>query len=274
MQARLTTKPAQQVISAIQELDLEPVKLRAMDAELGEGWTRDYADSIEVAYKNYLTMLVKYQDHAEDILLSKDVDEFWHTHILQTMKYAEDCQKTFGNFLHHQPHVGEITAADHEKRVAQAEKTRGLYEREFGDVRNAGAAWAGVSVEAEIAGDSDNAAMSAAFVGNGIRADNAAMSAAFVGNGIRAENAAMSAAFIRTGIRAENAAMSAAFIRTGIRAENAAMSAAFIRTGIRAENAAMSAAFINKEITAENAAMSAAFIGTEARKTAPHPIFA
>ena len=46
MQARLTTKPAQQVISAIQALDLEPVKLRAMDAELGEGWTREYADSI------------------------------------------------------------------------------------------------------------------------------------------------------------------------------------------------------------------------------------
>ena len=43
MQARLTTKPAQQVISAIQGLDLEPVKLRVMDPELGEGWTREYA---------------------------------------------------------------------------------------------------------------------------------------------------------------------------------------------------------------------------------------
>ena len=106
MQARLTTKPEQDVIAAIQALDLESVKSRAMDAELGEGWTREYADSIEIAYKNYLTMLVKYQDHAEDILLSEDVDEFWHTHILQTMKYADDCQRVFGNFLHHEPHVG------------------------------------------------------------------------------------------------------------------------------------------------------------------------
>jgi len=207
MQARLTTKPTPQVISAIQALDLEPVKLRVMDAELGEGWTREYADSIELAYKNYLTMLVKYQDHAEHILLSKDVDEFWHTHILQTMKYADDCQAVFGTFLHHEPHVGERTPAVLEKRAALAEETRELYEREFGSARHADAAWAGSAIKAE------NAAMSAMS----IRADNAAMSAM----SIRADNAAMSA----MSIRADNAAMSA----MSIRADNAAMSAAVIR---------------------------------------------
>ncbi len=143
MQTKLTTKPAPQVISAIQALDLEPVKLRVMDAELGEGWTREYADSIELAYKNYLTMLVKYPDNAEDILLSEDVDEFWHTHILQTMKYADDCQEMFGNFLHHSPHVGERSPADLARRVELAAKTRQLYEREFGSARHADAAWAG-----------------------------------------------------------------------------------------------------------------------------------
>ena len=120
MQARVTAKPVTDVIAAIQALDLESVKVRAMDPELGEGWTREYADSIEAAYKNYLTMLVKFQDDAEDILLSEDVDEFWHTHILQTSKYARDCQTLFGQFLHHEPHVGEVTAADHAKRATQA----------------------------------------------------------------------------------------------------------------------------------------------------------
>ena len=206
MQARVTTKPEQEVIAAIHALDLGSVKLRVMDPKLGEGWTREYADSIEAAYKNYLTMVVKYQDDAEDILLSEDVDEFWHTHILQTMRYADDCQSVFGKFLHHEPHVGEVTAADHEKRAAMAEKTRQLYQREFGSMQDAEAAWAGDVIKAE------NAAMSAAFVGQSIMAENAAMSAAFVGAGIRAENAAMSAAFIGKGIRAENAAMSAAFI--------------------------------------------------------------
>ena len=64
MQGRLTNKLVEDVIAAIQALDLESVKLRVMDPELGEGWSREYADSIEAAYKNYLTMLAKYQDDA------------------------------------------------------------------------------------------------------------------------------------------------------------------------------------------------------------------
>jgi hypothetical protein len=250
MQARVTARPQQEVIAAIQALDLEPVKLRVMDPELGEGWTRDYADSIETAYKTYLTMLVKYQDHAEDILLSKDVDEFWHTHILQTMKYADDCDKAFGAFLHHQPHIGEVTEADQEKRAMLAEKTRRLYQMEFGSENAGAAAWSGLPVRA------DQAAMS----GVAIRKDDAAMSgvavqgkgAAMSGVAIRKENAAMSG----VSVRAENAAMSG----VAIRGETAAMSG----VAIRARSAAMSGVVIRKEdaamsgvaIRSDNAAMS------------------
>ena len=242
MKTKLTNRPVEQVIAAIQALDLESVKIRLMDPELGEGWTRQYADGIEQGYRTYLTMLAKYQEHAEDILLSKDVDEFWHTHILQTIKYTEDCEAVFGKYLHHAPHIGEVTRADVEKRVALAEKTRRLYQREFGNERDYNAAWVGISVKAE------NAAMS----GAAIRAERAAMS----GAAIRMENAAMSGA----AIRAERAAMSGAAIRM----ENAAMSGA----AIRAERAAMSGAAIRMEhaamsgaaIRAENAAMSGAAI--------------
>jgi hypothetical protein len=217
MQARLTTKPEQDVIAAIRTLDLESVKLRVMDAELGEGWTREYADSIEIAYKTYLTMLVKYQDHAEDILLAEDVDEFWHTHILQTTKYAKDCQNVFGNFLHHEPHVGEVTAEDHEKRIAMAERTRGLYAREFGDAQDA--AWSGHAIKAE------HAAYSAAS----IRPQKAAYSAA----SIRAGNAAYSAASMRAGRAAYSAAsiqpQNAAYSAASIKVENVAYSSATIK---------------------------------------------
>src|SRR5215213_3409132 len=140
---RVTTKPTSEVLPAIQALDLESVKTRLMDPELGEGWTREYADSIEGAYKTFLSMVVKYPEHAEHIMLSKDVDEFWHTHILQTMKYADECEAVFGRFLHHAPHVGELTDADHEKRAVLTEKTRTLYQREFGSMENAETAWAG-----------------------------------------------------------------------------------------------------------------------------------
>src|SRR5688572_24746548 len=245
MQARLTTKPELDVIAAIQALDLESVKRRVMDAELGEGWTREYTDGIEAAYKTYLTMLVKYPDDAEDILLSKDVDEFWHTHILQTVKYAQDCQTAFGNFLHHEPHVGEVTAADLDRRVALAEKTRHLYQREFGNTRNAEAAWAGNAIESQSAAFSNAAirAASAAFSNATIQAPNAAFSNAAIQAG--------KAAFSNASVRAENAA----FSNASIRADHAAFSNAAVRAG--------NAAFSNATIKESNAAFSNAAIREE-----------
>ena len=272
MQARLTARPADQVIAAIHALDLESVKSRVMDAELGEGWSREYADSIEAAYRTYLTMLVKYPDDAEDILLSKDVDEFWHTHILQTRKYLEDCQNAFGAFLHHEPHVGKVTAADHEKRAVLAEKTRRLYEREFG-AAECEAAWAGGQQAAAFSSAAIRP-QPAAFSSAGVEERNAAFSsasiqprnAAFSSAAIQARHAAFSsasveernAAFSSASIQPRNAAFSSAAIEAG--------KAAFSSAGIEAEHAAFSsagihprlAAFSSASIRAENAAFSSA----------------
>ena len=254
MQARLTTKPVQDVIAAIQALNLDSVKTRVMDAELGEGWTRDHADSIEAAYKTYLTMLVKYPDHADDIMLSEDVDEFWHTYILQTRKYSEDCQRIFGNYLHHEPHVGEVTAADLEKRTAQAEMTRRLYEQEFGGTRQSEEAWSGKSIRADGAAYSSASVhpSNAAYSSATIRATNAAYSSA----AIRTENAPYSSA----SIRAQNAAYSSAAIRSG----NAAYSSAAIRTDRAAYSSSAirpaGAAYSSASIQQQNAAYSSAAI--------------
>jgi len=255
MQARLTTKPERQVIAAIQALDLESVKLRMMDEELGEGWTRDHADRIATAYKTYLTMLAKHQDAAEDILLSKDVDEFWHTHILQTAKYMQDCEDVFGAYLHHNPHVGERTAADLAKREAMAEKTRALYVSEFGFER-AGAAWAGQAIE------STQAAYSAATIREPASAYSAARigakEAAYSAAAIDGERAAYSAA----NIRPQQAAYSAVSIEPQAAAYSAAniqpQRAAYPDASIVPQRAAYSAASIRSQL----AAYSAARIGT------------
>src|SRR5713101_6231111 len=130
MKTKLTNRPVEQVMAAIRALDLEPIKLRVMDPELGEGWTREYAESVERAYRNYLTMLVKHPEDIEEIVVSKDVDEFWHAHILHTMKYTEDCEKVFGTYLHHSPDIGERTQADVKKKAAQVEETRRIYQSE------------------------------------------------------------------------------------------------------------------------------------------------
>ena len=237
---RLTTKPTNEVLAAIDALDLESVKTRIMDPQLGKGWTREYADSIEVAYKTYLSMAVKYQEHAEDIMLSKDVDEFWHTHILQTMKYADDCDAVFGTFLHHRPHIGELTQADYDKRAALAEKTKALYEGEFGGTGEAEAAWAGrisktgAAVSSIAVRESDAAVSSIA-----IRGSNAAVSSI----AIRGGNAAVSS----IAIRHSNAAVSS----IAIQETNAAVSS----IAIRESNAAVSSIAI-RESNAATAAVS------------------
>src|SRR6267378_3515040 len=262
MKTKLTNRPVAQVIAAIRALDLEPIKLRVMDPELGEGWTREYAESVERAYRNYLIMLVKHPEDVEDIVVSKDVDEFWHAHILHTMKYTEDCERVFGTYLHHRPEAGERTQAILDKKAALAEKTRRLYQQEFGQARgeavNSGtAAFCGAAMKAENAAFCGAAvkAESAAFCGAAINAGNAAFcgaavkaeSAAFCGAAIKAGNAA----FCGAAVKAESAAFCGAAIKAG--------NAAFCGAAVKAE----SAAFCGAAVKAENAAFCGAAVKAE-----------
>jgi hypothetical protein len=256
MQARVTAKPQAEVAAAIAALDLESVKLRLMDPELGKAWSRAYADNIEHAYKTYLWMLAKYQDDAEQIMLSKDVDEFWHTHILQTAKYTDDCQAVFGQYLHHNPHIGERTAADDEKRAAMAARTRTLYEREFG--RAAHTAWTGTAT----------APRTAAYSSAAIRPDAAAYSSA----SIRPRHAAYSSAAIHATEAAYSSASihprDAAYSSAAIRPDAAAYSSASIRPQHAAYSSAAihatEAAYSSASIRARDAAYSSAAIRSDA----------
>src|SRR5688572_19376486 len=104
MKEQSPSKPIQEIVAAIQALDLEPIKFKLMDPDEGKGWSRETAEHMEGEYKKFLTLLVKYPEAT--IAPSKDVDAFWHGHILDTMKYAEDCERVFGYFLHHFPYFG------------------------------------------------------------------------------------------------------------------------------------------------------------------------
>lgn len=124
-------KPAQQIVAAIAALDLEPIKFKLMDAEEGHGWSHEKVERLELDYKRFLTLLAKYPDM--QIAPSKDIDRFWHAHILDTMKYAEDCQSTFGTFLHHFPYFGMRGADDAAALARAADAMNSIYQREFGE---------------------------------------------------------------------------------------------------------------------------------------------
>ena len=124
--------------AAFEALDLNPIKLKLMHAASGEGWSETRANAIETEYRRFLFLMKKYPDAGASPTV--DVDTFWHYHILDTMKYARDCEAAFGFFLHHYPYVG-IAAGTEGEHVQAGERMRALYEAEFGVVVRGDAAF-------------------------------------------------------------------------------------------------------------------------------------
>jgi hypothetical protein len=114
----------------IAALDLNPIKTKLMHKESGEGWSLEHANAIETEYRRFL-YLMKAFPHVETAPLV-DVDTFWHYHILDTMKYARDCEQAFGYFVHHYPYLGLAGENGVELQQQAGERMRELYESTFG----------------------------------------------------------------------------------------------------------------------------------------------
>ncbi|MEX1086972.1 MAG: hypothetical protein WD312_01060 [Candidatus Paceibacterota bacterium] len=117
-------------VDAIDSLDLDPIKVKLMDSEEGQGWSREKADQMEQAYKAFLYLNLKYPD--QPIVPTGEIDAFWHQHILDTRKYAEDCQQVFGHMLHHFPYFGMRGEQDAQNLQNAFEETKHLFEEVFG----------------------------------------------------------------------------------------------------------------------------------------------
>lgn len=63
---------------------------------------------------------------------SEPLDDIWHAHILDTKKYAEDCDKIFGKFLHHFPYLGMRGAEDKLLLEENYDTTKSLFRKELG----------------------------------------------------------------------------------------------------------------------------------------------
>lgn len=118
-------------MNVINALDLDAIKVKLMHKESGEGWSLERANAVEFEYRRFLTLMKKYPHEQTSPLV--DVDTFWHYHILDTMKYAEDCQAVFGYFLHHFPYVGMRGDADEASLARIGQRMKELYEAEFGE---------------------------------------------------------------------------------------------------------------------------------------------
>jgi len=120
-----------EALSLINSIDLSMVKAKLMDEDEGQGWTEDYADYAERRYRHYLCMIHLNPDGP--CVPTKDIDLFWHQHILDTRAYAVDCEKLFGEFLHHYPYFGMRGEEDAQNLEDTFEETKILYAQLFGE---------------------------------------------------------------------------------------------------------------------------------------------
>jgi hypothetical protein len=119
------------LFKVVMELDLDPIKVKLMHVDSGESWSQVKANLVEKEYRRFLWLMKMYPN--ESIAPLVDVDIFWHYHILDTMKYARDCEQVFGYFLHHYPYIGMRGKDDEQFRLDSGERMRTLYEASFGD---------------------------------------------------------------------------------------------------------------------------------------------
>lgn len=117
-------------ISEIDQLDLRRLVAKSMDPDSGYGWHIDLAMDVTDLYRAFLFLCQRYPD--EIIVPTREVDDFWHLHILDTRNYIADCNLIFGHYLHHYPYAGlPGTAASHEDEEKFIRQTIELVARHF-----------------------------------------------------------------------------------------------------------------------------------------------
>ncbi|MBD1910283.1 glycine-rich domain-containing protein-like [Leptolyngbya sp. FACHB-16] len=75
-----------------------------MQSRNGPQWTQTKTFNVLTQYIAFLYLVDAYPQYG--LVPSSDVDQIWHYHILDTQKYAEDCETLFGRMVHHSPYLG------------------------------------------------------------------------------------------------------------------------------------------------------------------------
>jgi hypothetical protein len=123
-----TTNP--KAFTAIDELSFSMLKIKLMDKDEGEGWTYQECERIEWKYKMFLKLIYLYPK--ENIVPDKEIDIFWHYHILDTRDYIAVTNRIFGSYIHHYPYFGLNGEDDKKDLLSCFTKTESLFKKHFG----------------------------------------------------------------------------------------------------------------------------------------------
>ncbi len=121
---------AHDLLAGFEDIDFTMIRAKLADSDEGQGWSPEYCQRVETEYRRYLALSRQYISRA--IVPSRIIDTFWHYHILDTQAYADDCNQTFGYFLHHFPYFGMRGPEDARALGDAYDETLLLYEKHFG----------------------------------------------------------------------------------------------------------------------------------------------
>ncbi|MEB3830005.1 glycine-rich domain-containing protein [Phormidium sp. CCY1219] len=123
-------KPArpllQKFANRAKNLDFGPIAYKLM----ANGWTREQTIKAIGLYLMFLGLIYLYPNR--QIIPTPEIDAVWHQHILDTSKYAEDCDRLFGRFVHHFPYFGQRGESDRDNLYLAFAETKTLFQEYFG----------------------------------------------------------------------------------------------------------------------------------------------
>ena len=115
-------------LAKVNQIDLSPINEK-LQHENPVRWTDEALAQAETNYRRYLALNLLYP--SETLSVNKDLDDYWHQHILDTRKYAADCETVFGYFLHHYPYFGMQDGQEQQQNMEAFALTQQLWEETF-----------------------------------------------------------------------------------------------------------------------------------------------
>ena len=92
---------------AIQSLNLDKVRAKLQKpSPRGKNWTPEQATIADKWYRRFLPIGLK--NPGVILVPNEEVDEIWHTHVLDMKQYEADTKRIFGKILYHVPSFGEV----------------------------------------------------------------------------------------------------------------------------------------------------------------------
>ena len=120
---------ASELKQKLDERDFSRVRSRL---KRDHNYNDDYIARMEEEYKKFIALCAS--SRTTGLGIARELDEFWHAHLMFTKDYESMCDQVKGSFIHHNPADEEESDGSRKQKVLVGyTKTYELYVNSFGD---------------------------------------------------------------------------------------------------------------------------------------------